>query len=55
MPSVLPPELPDRFLVGHALDAGVTRRRLRHPSLAAPFYGGSRVVGLLTDSEPFST
>lgn len=39
MPSVLPPELPDRFLVGHALDAGVTRRRLRHPSLAAPFYG----------------
>ncbi|MEI2269533.1 hypothetical protein OHB93_09440 [Microbacterium sp. No. 7] len=39
MPSVLPPELPDRFLVGWAIDAGVTRRRLRHPSLAAPFYG----------------
>ncbi|MFL0565327.1 DUF559 domain-containing protein [Microbacterium sp. 179-I 1D1 NHS] len=39
MPSVLPPELPDHFRVGHALDAGVTRRRLRHPSLAAPFYG----------------
>ncbi|MEV8025487.1 hypothetical protein [Microbacterium sp. NPDC080220] len=39
MSSVLPPGLPDRFLVAHALDAGVTRRRLRHPSLAAPFYG----------------
>lgn len=39
MPSDLPPGLPDRFTVAHALDAGVTRRRLRHPSLAAPFYG----------------
>ncbi|THE06145.1 DUF559 domain-containing protein [Microbacterium oleivorans] len=39
MPLTLPPDLPDRFHVAQALDEGVSRRRLRNPSLAAPFYG----------------